>query len=153
MTTIRNSAQALILDEDRLLCIQKRDHLGNYLILPGGGQMEGEPLHDTLRRECHEEIGADVEIHELRFVREYISSNHEFAGIEPDVHEMNFVFICTLPPSTRVENGPNPDDGQLGVLWIPIEGLVQARLYPLHLARMLATGEWRDQPTYLGDIN
>ena len=81
-----------------MLCIKKNDEHGLYSILPGGGQEKGETLHAALRRECREEISAEVVIGELRFVREYISNNHEFAHEEPDMHQVEFMFACALVP-------------------------------------------------------
>jgi 8-oxo-dGTP diphosphatase len=153
MKPIRNSAKALIVEDGRVLCIQKEDELGSYSILPGGGQEKGETLHDALRRECCEEIGAEIEIGPLRFVREYISNNHEFAHEEPDMHQVEFMFDCVLSPGSQVGNGSMPDVGQLAVTWVPLEDLERERLYPLSLARALAIGEWDGVPVYLGDVN
>lgn len=156
MKRVRTSAKALIVRDGRVLCIQKEDEQGRYSILPGGGQKRGETLHDALRRECREcreEISAEIEIGDLRFVREYISNNHEFAAEEPDRHNIDLMFACTLAPGTAVGPGSMPDEGQLEVVWIPLEELVNQRLYPLSLARVLATGKWGDMPVYLGDVN
>lgn len=153
MKRIRNAAKALIIEDGRMLCIQKEDEQGGYLILPGGGQKKVETLHDALRRECLEEIGAEVVLGDLRFVREYISNNHEFAHEEPDMHQMEFMFLCSLAPGAQAGNGSKPDVGQLGVVWVPLEDLERERLYPLSLARALAAGAWDDVPVYLGDVN
>lgn len=153
MKRIRNAAKALIVEDGRMLCIQKEDELGRYLILPGGGQEKSEVLHDTLRRECLEEIGAEVVPGDLRFVREYISNNHEFAHEEPDLHNIDFMFACTLAPGAQPGNGSMPDEGQIGVVWVPLADLEQERLYPLSLSRALASGAWGDVPVYLGDVN
>jgi 8-oxo-dGTP diphosphatase len=153
MKRIRNAAKALIIENGRVLCIQKEDELGRYSILPGGGQEKGETLHQALRRECREEISAEIEIGPLRFVREYISNNHEFAHEEPDMHQVEFMFACALAPGSVVGPGSMPDVGQLEIVWIPLEDLVRLRLYPLSLSRALAEGEWDDVPVYLGDMN
>jgi 8-oxo-dGTP diphosphatase len=154
MKPVRNSAKALIFDDDnRLLCIRKRDELGHYLILPGGGQEPGETLHDALRRECREEISAEVEIGELRFVREYIGRNHEFADDDADVHQMDFMFLCSLRPGTQIGPGSLPDSGQLEIVWAPVDELVDARLYPVALSYALMSNSWDEEPVYLGDIN
>ena len=79
MQPIRNSAKAIIIEGNKLLAIKLVDEEGYWYCLPGGGQEPGEALHDALRRECREEIDAEIEIGDLRFVRDYIGKNHEYA--------------------------------------------------------------------------
>lgn len=153
MKPVRVSAKAVIVDDGRLLCIRKEDEQGYYAILPGGGQESGESLHDALRRECREEVNAEVDIHNLRYVRDYISTNHEFADVESFTHQLDLMFICTLQPGSTVGPGSVPDNGQIDVVWIPLADLVSARLYPLRLAHLLASGDTADAPVYLGDVN
>lgn len=64
--------------------------------MPGCGQEPGEPLIDTLRRECEEELGVDVVMHDLRFVREFISRNHARTASLPPEHQIEHVFPCSL---------------------------------------------------------
>ena len=64
--------------------------------LPGGGAEFGETLHEALHRECREEIGCDVEIGPLRFIREYIAAHHEFAAEDPEAHQIEYMFVCRL---------------------------------------------------------
>jgi len=93
----RVSAKAVIIRDDKLLVIVKRDNQGDYFLLPGGGQDMFESLHATLRRECLEEIAAEVEPGDLLFVRDYIARNHEFAAEEPETHQLDLMFACTVP--------------------------------------------------------
>ena len=53
---IRPTCKALIIKNGKLLTIRKLDTDGTYNFLPGGGQVWGETLVTTLRRECKEEI-------------------------------------------------------------------------------------------------
>ena len=69
---IRNSAKAVIVKDGNLLALKMQENNSTYYILPGGGQEHGENLHQALVRECKEELGAEVEIGDLIFVREYI---------------------------------------------------------------------------------
>lgn len=147
----RYSVKAIIIDDGRLLCIQKRDEDGLYLLLPGGGQEPGETLHDALRRECREEIAAEVEIDDLRFVRDYIGRNHEFAADDADFHQVDLMFNCRLAVGAVATLGASPDDGQIGIAWVPLAELDAARIYPRILARLLPNGT--TSPIYLGDIN
>jgi 8-oxo-dGTP diphosphatase len=74
---IRNFVKALIVQEGKLLVTKNNDEEGEFYLCPGGGQEHGETFHETLQRECMEEIGQEVEIGELLFIREYIGKSHE----------------------------------------------------------------------------
>jgi ADP-ribose pyrophosphatase YjhB (NUDIX family) len=157
MAHIRNSAKAVIIRDDKLLCIECVDSNGSFYLLPGGGQEHGETLIDALRRECLEEISADVVVQDLRFIREYLSWNHEFAEFESDVHQVEFMFLCALQDGAKPRLGTVPDGPQTGVAWLPIERLDQFRLYPSTLKNVLpecSNSSGKTQPVvYLGDVN
>lgn len=149
MNAIRLSAKAVIIQDRQVLVIQKRDAQGDYYLLPGGGQLPGETLPDAVRRECREELGAAVEVGELRFVREYIGSNHEFAEEDGAAHQVECMFDCALreQPGQPVA----PDIGQVGWAWLPLATILTFRLYPLALRPLL--GAAAGPPIYLGDVN
>jgi len=150
---IRNSAKAIIVKDEKLLAIKMQGEGAVFYILPGGGQEHGENLHQTLERECLEEIGTKVEIGELAFIREYIGKNHEFAVRHKGVHAIDFMFLCKVDQET-FDNGSNPDNEQIGVEWLPIKELLQYNLYPRALrTQLIAYFEGEKATTYLGDIN
>ncbi|WP_080848907.1 NUDIX domain-containing protein [Cytobacillus gottheilii] len=152
---IRNSAKAIIVQDNSLLAIKKRDEAGGYYILPGGGQEFGENLHQALKRECIEEINASVEIGELLFIREYIGKNHEHAHFDHEIQQTEYMFLCRISEDSKeIGNGINPDDGQIGVEWLNISELLEHRLYP-HTMRQFIMNYFagKQQPVYLGDIN
>ena len=93
---LRNAAKALIQRGDQILVTENTDDKGLWYILPGGG-MEPckETLLDALKRECREEIGADVKVEGLRFVREYITDNHAGSRTK-SVHLVDFIFRCSV---------------------------------------------------------
>jgi ADP-ribose pyrophosphatase YjhB (NUDIX family) len=142
----RVSAKAVIVRDGKLLAIAKRDDAGEWYLLPGGGQDMHESLHEAVRRECREELGADVIVGELLYVRDYIARHHEFAAVD-DAHQVELMFACTLVGEPGV--GTSPDAGQLGVAWLPIDRLDAVRLYPAALKALLTTGV----RGYLGDVN
>lgn len=152
---IRNSAKAVIVQDNELLVIKKEDKEGFYYILPGGGQEHGETLHQALKRECIEEIGVDVEIGDMIFLREYIGKNHEHSEFDFKIHQTEYMFLCRINESVKViGNGTIPDDGQIGVEWLPLSSLLEHRLYPQKIRNHFITYFNGDKHSvYLGDIN
>src|SRR5438045_1622965 len=131
-TNMRNSAKAIIVRDGRLLVtVNRHDNGEEFYILPGGGQNFGETLHETLQRECLEEIGVNVDIRDLAFIREYIGKHHEFAHFDGHVHQVEFMFLCTLKKEAPfVRQGALPDPKQSGVKWLLLTELETAPFYP-----------------------
>ncbi|MDQ3855145.1 MAG: NUDIX domain-containing protein [Chloroflexota bacterium] len=149
---MRVSVKAIIIRNNQLLTTRNRDAEGDFYLLPGGGQLPGEPLSDTLRRECREEISTDVEVHELVFVRDYIGQNHEFADKDRDVHQLELMFQCSLPPGATPLTGAVPDTWQVGISWLELPRLADYRVYPKALQTLLRVPLF-GRPVYLGDVN
>jgi ADP-ribose pyrophosphatase YjhB (NUDIX family) len=131
MRPIRNSAKAIIIHRGKLLALEMRDSEGPWFQLPGGGQQPGETLHQALRRECQEEVNAQIEIGDLRLIREYIGRNHEFAAEDAQGHQVEFMFECSVLNPGEMRAGHEPDTGQLGISWLEISRLEEFRLYPM----------------------
>ncbi|WP_339272594.1 NUDIX domain-containing protein [Paenibacillus sp. FSL K6-1330] len=124
---IRNTVRALIIQNEMLLTIKKeRPEVGVYYTLPGGAQETGETLEQTLQRECFEELGIDILNSKLVCVREYISKNHEYSFIMKEVHAVEFIYECNSNSTTSYFFSSQADVGQIGIEWLPIEGIKQA---------------------------
>lgn len=147
--TLRYAAKALILENGKVLCLRKQGDIGGYYVLPGGGQDPGELLADTLKRECLEELGARVEVGRLRYVQEYVGSNHLFKDVHGKMHFVNLYFECTLLEPV-LSHPLSPDVGQVGLEWLELSILTEAAFFPRVLAGRLGAGE-RGETVYLGD--
>jgi 8-oxo-dGTP diphosphatase len=146
--------QAVILRDSQILTVVKNYPEGTAYILPGGSQEHGEPLDIAIKRECLEELGIEIRIDRLLFVREYIGMNHAFAATDSHIHIVNILFACQVPESYSPQMGSKPDREQISVQWLPITKLHQYQFYPTALQPYLldlVTG--KDQKIYLGDIN
>jgi 8-oxo-dGTP diphosphatase len=133
---IRNSAKAIIIQDGKLLLTHNLDQSGEYFLLPGGGQDKNELIADALHRECLEEIGAEIEIGDIRYIREYIGKNHEFTWWDRDLHQVEFMFICSLKSGgcdIYSKGGHCVDERQVGVKWVAISELSKIPLYPRKL--------------------
>jgi ADP-ribose pyrophosphatase YjhB (NUDIX family) len=151
--SVRVAPKALIIDDGRLLVLEMLDDEGPWYLLPGGGQRHGETLAEALRRECREEIGAEIEVGPVLLIRDYIGRNHEFAWDHPDAHQLEIMFLCSLADGHRPGSGTRPDDGQQGVTWLRLDEIEQHRFYPLTLRPTLRAGIPNVGAAYLGDIN
>ncbi|MBI3832062.1 MAG: NUDIX domain-containing protein [Planctomycetes bacterium] len=148
----RPAARALIVHAGKLLAIHMRSGPADFYVLPGGGQRHGETLQQALLRECREELGCRVVIHELAFVREYIGKHHEYPKQHAGFHAVECIFRCTLPNGAKVRPGHAPDPEQIGVAWLPIRRVTDFDLYPKTLRRYLRDNKLRLLPIYLSDI-
>lgn len=152
MQSIRNSAKAIIIEEGRVLAMEHLDSEGKWYVLPGGGQMAGETLETALLRECAEELGVEIQIGQLRCIREYIGKNHEFRDEDGEIHQVEFMFECEIVGGWPPGPGSKPDTGQIGCVWLPLEEIMEHRLYPLAIREVLADLNNKNVQ-YLGDIN
>jgi len=149
MYPVRNSIKAIIIRNNKVLCVRKTDEFGYFYVLPGGGQEKDETFVEAVVRECKEEIGADVKVGKLRYIREYIGKNHEFREVDAN-HQVEFMFECDLMEEPNSEKASNQDEGQNGIEWIDIDAHKENRVYPKVLIRRLSV-EYDD--LYWGDIN
>lgn len=151
---MRNSAKAIVFRDDTVLLVRNRDALGEFYLLPGGGQEFGETLVEAVIRETEEETGFKVAPSRLVLVREYLGAGHEFALDDGDVHQVELMFLASLMGESRGADRI-VDEMQVGVEWLPLERLPSIRIYPAALAGLLPgllRGE-TPEPMYLGDVN
>jgi 8-oxo-dGTP diphosphatase len=134
---IRNSAKAIIINNGYFLTVKNVDSEGEWYLLPGGGQNSGETLKGALRRECIEEIGINVSVGRLRYIREYIGKNHEFSEHDGDSHQVEFMFECEFYEEHPPKVGKNPDAYQVDIAWLPINEIPEYRIYPKQLGDLL----------------
>lgn len=155
MNNIRNSVKALIIKNNKILLVKCKDHMGTFYLLPGGGQEKGETFTDALRREAKEEIGTDVIIHDIVFVREYIGKNHEFKDFEFDrnLHQVEYMFLCEVPENYVPAIGNHPDNMQQGTEWIDIKEMDKYRVYPSKLKEELYNLNNPNRHIYWGDVS
>ncbi|MCS6711706.1 NUDIX domain-containing protein [Brachybacterium sp. EF45031] len=142
----RVAVKAIIVDRARVLLNRYREHDGReVLALPGGGQERGESQAEALRRECREEIGADVAVHDLACVYETI----ERVDGTLRFHQVNLAYWAGLAPGEEPGLGSAPDSRQVGVAWVPIRELHEHDVRPPELTDWLLSDPGA-RPTGLG---
>ena len=153
MSPIRTAARALIIENESILTIKMEDSSGVFYILPGGGQNHGETLEETLARETLEEIGVEISIGALAYVREYIGKNHAFRKSHKSFHQLECVFLCSLRSHEGLGGGSEHDKKQVGIEWLSINELSGKRLLPSVLKSFFQGSNFNPTTHYLGDIN
>ena len=150
---IRSAARAVIISDGCLLATKMRDRQGVYYILPGGGQQPGETLEQALQRECLEEVGLQVRVVRLLYVREYIGKNHTFSKRHAAFHQIEHVFLCEVDDPKRACPGTVTDNHQIGVSWLSLEAFHNIRFYPEAIKPYLTPAGPAFPSLYLGDCN
>lgn len=130
-----------------------RDASGTFHILPGGGQRHGETLQEGLRRECREELGVDIKVGKLFYVREYIGKNHRFSKYHRHFHQLEVVFECGIEGEPETFMGSERDRKQVGVVWIPVQELDPLRFLPKALIPLISGELSPAVDRYQGDVN
>ncbi len=124
--------------------MQVREKAGEalYLTLPGGKQDPGETAIETLKRECAEEVAADISVGRLLHVAEIFKP--KAGGIQ---HQLELLFACEVPEDYVAAMGYHPDPSQTGTIWAsPVTRAMDFR--PAY-AEFLT----RDAPLYLGVLD
>lgn len=149
--------QAVIIKNNKILTIKKRDEDGDVsYILPGGKQEFGETIEQAVCREVFEEVGIAVKVDEFLFLREFIGANHENAEANKNLHIVSPIFLCSIQSENDITlTPPNPDPDQIGIEWVEINQLENLRFYPKQLAPQLLEIASGNKPSlcYVGDIN
>ena len=135
---IRNAARALIVRDDRILLLRKQGGgRGERFVLPGGAQDPGELLQDALNRECVEEIGTRVQVHDLVGVADYFKPRD--TRPPSTRHVVEFLFECSVPGDYTPHNGHRPDKHQVEVVWTGLDGIADMTLQPASLASLVGS--------------
>lgn len=151
---IRSSVKAVIIRDGKIL-LQRCRFASEAIcyLFPGGGQKFEETKVDALRREVMEEVGAEIRVGRLVWVREYIQKHHEFKLEDGNCHQIEHYFLCELLSEPKPELAVKPDPVQVGIEWVPLTDLVRRRVYPGAIRTRFNEDGWVDGPVYAGDIN
>ena len=148
----KNTAKAIIIDNDRVLLLKKKyDDASIMYTLPGGTQEPGESLEQAVIREVYEEVAAKVSVIKLLNIYEHRRRSKKLH--DKITHKIEFAFLCQLEDLYQPEMGHHPDPHQVGVEWKKIDQLAQLTLSPKRLSEIIARYMTLDANIYLGDIS
>lgn len=130
--------RALICRNGHFICIKKVTGSHTHFTLPGGTVEGTEQLELAVKRECREEIDAEIRLVRLLGVFEH-SISYVF---EPNLqkHKLEFVFLAEVDDSYTPRIGPNPDPEQVQVFWMPFKQAASRNFIPPQLPDALGLG-------------
>jgi 8-oxo-dGTP diphosphatase len=146
---IRPTVRAIIVQRQRILLLRKDyGELGERFALPGGGQEAGETLHESLQRECEEEIDTRVEIGPMLHAVDFF----KLRETDPPTrrHLLELLFRCEVPADYVPRIGRHPDKHQVDVIWAELAQLPNMPLFPPYLPECIAHLDEPQRPFYLG---
>lgn len=148
----KNSAKAIIIDNDKVLLLKKKYDDGSIIYtLPGGTQESGETLEQAVIREVYEEVAAKVSVIKLLNVYEHQRNSKKH---HDDIsHKIEFAFLCHLEEVYQPKMGDIPDPHQVAVEWKNVNHLTQLTLSPKRLPEIITRYMTLDANIYLGDIS
>lgn len=151
---IRVAARAMIIEHGKLLVMSYRDEKGHWCVTPGGGVRKKETLVAGLRREVGEELGLELDVGDIVYVRELLGKSAKVlhGGITEDTHQLEVFFRCKRLNAPKL--GATPDKFCVGFDWAPLEELPARHFFPEALASRLAAdvaAGFKPINNYLGD--
>lgn len=128
-----------ILVRDGKVLLQKPAASNDYAF-PGGHVAFGETNAETLIREFREEVGADIEVAELKWLEENF-----FQWGDKPCHQISFSYTVKLADETQIPvNGhfiskeyKKSDSNAIYFHWIPMDEVKNISVYPAKATELL----------------
>ena len=88
---------------------------------PVAGEEAGETLEEAVVRECREELGAEVRVETLLYIRECVEERPQ---------RVEFAFLCTLLSAAECNARDGTRYESDGSAWLPFAALTNVAFYP-----------------------
>lgn len=139
--------RAVIFDDDgRILVQHHSSSKPDFYRLPGGGVRFREKAEDCIVREILEETGLDTRVDRLLWVRDFLD--------QLQYHSIELFFLATVIDG---EFMPNPEGGNIELLFTTLEDLEKVIFYPKafipKLKLLRDNREWSEENPYIKSAN
>ncbi|WP_395616999.1 NUDIX domain-containing protein [Aquirufa sp.] len=112
---------ALIIENNHVLFLRYDYPGGSKFALPGGNVDAGETFPVTIARECEEELGIEVEVHDLLFTCQ-VHATDDYSACAHLIFEGDIVGGIPL-----IQAGETTADD---LVWVPVDKIAELTIYP-----------------------
>jgi len=137
--------RAIIIEQDKILLINRIKGNDSYWVIPGGAVESGESHEQAVKRECLEELGVKIEVQKL-----FLQRFGDKKGIEG---QQEFFYLCKIVDG-QMGTGQGPEfqagtqyKGEYRIKWINLKDLLEINLKPKEVKNKII------QQTILDRIN
>lgn len=121
---------AILIENNKVLCISCKYEDGEYFPFPGGGLEAGETMEETAIREMFEETGLIVKSKKLVYVNDWIKDR------KTNTRVLN-IFFWVERIGGQIIQGEKDGEKVKEIVWIPIADLHKIDFRPKYLADRL----------------
>ena len=133
LTNVRSvdRVRAIVIDEDRILLMYRKNQGKKYNTFPGGGIDSGESREKAVIRECKEETSVDIEVDKLLY------------EVDWDHETKEFYYLCRYLKGTPLLGDFNEKEAMKSTsqyykpYWEQLSNLKDLVLYPLEIRDLL----------------
>ena len=121
---------AILIEKEKVLCIDCRYEDGDYFLFPGGGLEAGETIAEAAIREMLEETGFKVKIKKLVYVEDWIKDR------KTNTRVLNMFFLVKRIGGSLIDG--KKDGGKIKkIKWIYLKDLNKIGFRPKYIAERL----------------
>lgn len=121
---------AVLIENERVLCISCKYSDGEYLLFPGGGLEAGETMEEAAVREMFEETGLIVAVKKLIYINDWIKDR------KTNTRVLNMFFLVERKGGEIIPG--EKDGGKVkDIKWVPLKHIKDLDLRPKYVAESL----------------
>jgi ADP-ribose pyrophosphatase YjhB (NUDIX family) len=131
---------AVLIEDEKVLCISCKYEDGEYFLFPGGGLEAGETMGEAAVREMFEETGLIVDIKKLIYVNDWIKDR------KTNTRVLNMFFLVERKGGDIIPG--EKDNGKVKeIKWVLLKHLKELDLRPAYVAERLHEDYKKGFPT------